>query len=210
MKKIYIILLVLVLLSGIGGLTFFLSKKKKEPKMQAPKVPVIEPKTNTSNLNTNKDIETSIPKEPLIKKTLELDIKVPYVDTGNRRFDYSMHYKGIPYKGVFEEGITNEVQVKKSFGSFVLKQRMNQERGAFDIPIKRDISKDQKMRGGTTSKGAAIKVGVTNVVEITSAFSLKSDWVDLFILDAQNNILKQLSVNLRTGETSSTEEIAHY
>lgn len=115
-----------------------------------------------------------------------------------------MHYKGIPYKGVFKDGVTNGVHIKKSFGSFVIKQRMNQERGSYDSPTSLK-AKQQKMRGGASTKGGAVKVGATgkgNVTGISGVTPLQSDWVDLLILDQNEKVLKQLSVNLTTGVTT--------
>jgi len=168
-----------------------------------------------------------------------MDIKVPYVDVGNRRFDYSMHYKGIPIKGTFEDGVTNTVHVKKSFGSFVVNQRKNLENfpvpERYAVPADQNIIKGQKIRGGVRdlgikmaeetamvlTKGGAVRAGATIKVadkgsaagdrtgsvtqkEISKVVtSLNSDWVDLFIVDAQDRVLKQLSVNLRTGETTN-------
>jgi hypothetical protein len=212
MKRNYIILLVVVLLSGIGTVIFFVTKKKKDSKGSSSKVPSIEPKENTEIVKPETAVVASIPPKPLIKESLVMDIKVPHIDVGNRRFDYSMHYKGIPYKGNFEDGLTNTVHIKKSFGSFVIKQRMNREKGDFDVPVGRNTTKDQKIKSGTVNtltKGGAAKgatasgVRPLSVNEISGITSLNSDWVDLFIADPQNRVLKQLSVNLRTGETTN-------
>lgn len=188
MKKIYLILLVVVLLGGVGTLAFFVTKKKRDSKKSNSKTPIIEPKEPLPIIKKEAESAASIPRKVLPKKSLELDIKVPNVDIGNRRFDYSMHYKGIPYKGTFEDGSTNMVHVKKTFGSFVVKQRRNQEKGNFDIPV------------GKRDKTAATGKSVI--------LFLESDWVDLAILDSKNSILKQLSVNLRTGETISNAKLS--
>jgi hypothetical protein len=202
MKKIYIILLVVVLFSGLGTVVFFVTKKKRDSKKNSSKAPIIEQEEHTPIVKNETEVAASVPPKPLIKESLEMDIKVPHVDVGNRRFDYSMHYKGIPYKGNFEEGLTSTVQVKKSFGSFVIKQRMNQEKGNLDLPVARNMTKDKKMRDATAS--ISTQGGATGISGIVS---LKSDWVDLVILDSKNRILKQLSVNLRTGETTSNAKL---
>jgi hypothetical protein len=222
MKKIYLILLVIALFGGLGAVVFLVTKKKKDSKKNSPKVPVIAPGESAAIIKKETEALPSIPQKPLVKESLGMDIKVPYVEVGNRRFDYSMHYKGIPYKGTFEDGVTSTVHVKKSFGSFVIKQRMNRERGSYDAPVGRNTAKDQKIRGGTanvsTKGGAAIgSTGTVTSVSMASAVpigkgisgitSLKSDWVDLAILDSNNSILKQLSINLRTGETISNAKL---
>jgi hypothetical protein len=212
MKKIYLILLVIALFGGLGAVVFFVTKKKKDSKKNSPKVPVIAPGESAAIIKKETEALPSIPQKPLVKESLGMDIKVPYVEVGNRRFDYSMHYKGIPYKGTFEDGITNMVHIKKSFGSFVVSQRKNLEEEHFalpdryHVPVGRKTAKDQKIRGDKSISTRIGAIKVDNSVtqkEISSVVtSLNSDWVDLFIADAQDRILKQLSVNLRTGETT--------
>lgn len=213
MKKIYIILLVVVLFSGLGTVVFFVTKKKRDSKKSSPKAPVVTPEEKAAIPNPETGTSPSLPRKPLVKESLEMDINVPHVDVGNRRFEYSMHYKGIPFKGTFEEGVTSTVHVKKSFGSFVIKQRMNQERGSYDTPVREKTTKDQKIKGGTVSTKVGAAMGATGSVTaveiekgISDVISLKSDWVDLAIL-SENSILKRLSVNLRTGETTSNAKL---
>lgn len=209
MKPIYIILLVVFLLGGGGLVAFYVSRKKSSSKKSIPQVPTFERKEESPIVNNKEGKTSTITNKAPVKKSLESDIKVPHVDVGNRRFDYLMHYKGIPYRGVFKEGVTNNIHIKKSFGSFVVKQRMNQETGSVDKPSGL-TAKQQKMRGGVTTKGGAVKVGATgkgNVVGISGVTPLQSDWVDLFILDNNEKILEQLSVNLMTGETTKTAKI---
>ncbi|WP_052600220.1 hypothetical protein [Aureispira sp. CCB-QB1] len=202
MKPIYIILLVVLLLGG-GGLTaFYIHRKKKNSTPQSPKLPIHSIQEIAKKAAQEKE-KKPIVNQPKVKESIELDIKVSHVDIAGRQFDYSMHYKGIPYKGRFKDGVTNGVHIKKSFGAFVVKQRMNQERGSYDSPTKL-TAKQQKMRGVTT-KGGAVKVGATgkgNVTGISGVTPLQSDWVDLFILDQNERVLKQLSVNLTTGTTT--------
>lgn len=212
MKPIYIVLLVVLLLGG-GGLTaFYIHRKKNSSKKSSPtpQLPSIERKESKPIINNqNGNTSTNIGKKTPVKASIEADIKVPHVDIAGRQFDYSMHYKGIPYKGRFKDGVTNGVHIKKSFGAFVVKQRMNQERGSYDNPTKL-TAKQQKMRGGVITKGGAVKIGATgkgNVTGISGVTPLQSDWVDLFILDNSEKILKQLSVNLTTGETTKTAKI---
>jgi hypothetical protein len=241
MKNIYIILLVVTLLGGLGTVAFFVTKKKRDSKKSSPKAPVITPEEKAAIVPPKSELAAivppklevapSIPRKPLVKESLEMDIKVPHVDIRNRSFDYSMHYKGIQHKGAFQDGITNMVHVKKGFGSFVVSQRKDNVRVAYDIPLGQNTAKNQKVRGGTniptkggavragantSTKGGAVKAGATGTVTsvsmantvpigtgISGVRSLNSDWVDLFIADTQDRVLKQLSINLRTGEVTN-------
>lgn len=201
MKKIYIILLVVVLLGGFGGLVFFIVKKKKDsdktssetPKTPTvpsiPTAPITESKASGTKTNEKAALSSKIINPTPVKESIEMDISVPYVDTQNRRFDYSMHYKGIPYKGVFQDGLSGIIQVEKSFGAFLITQAMQ---AGSSVSTKAGA---QKVRNG---KGAAA------INKTSSSTAKQNDFVGLSIIDNNNNILKHVTVNLATGEISNS------
>lgn len=180
MKNIYLILVVILLFGVGGGLTFWLTKKKQEDQKKRPQtVPTQEQKAANTTVNT-KPTETTketpkTPKTPPINEAIKFDIEVSNIDTQNRRFDYAMHYQGINYKGVFEDGISRTVQVKKSFGSFLITQAMQNIASRAVDP--------QKVRGGQTP--------IIPVVE--------NNIVNLSILDQKRQTLKNVVVDLSTG-----------
>ena len=227
MKKIYLILLVVVLIGGLEAVAFFVIKKKKDSKKSNPKAPVITTEEKGAIAPPKPVIPPSTPEKPFVRQSLEMDIKIPHVDVANRSFDYFMHYKGIQYKGEFQDGITNMVHVKKGFGSFVVSQRKDQERVKHTdqiISVKGSALPDmvEDKTGFVSTKAGAQKVRAGSATGkrvpayeerqrpiglekgISGIASLNSDWVDLFIADTQDRVLKQLSVNLRTGETTDS------
>lgn len=206
MKPIYIILLVVVLLGLGGGLAFFVSKKKKDSKKNNLQPPIFERKkpeqpTNNKVIANKSSVPAKKPSVTTVPESTKFDIQVSNLDIRNNSFDYYMHYGGIPYKGAFKGGLTRGVHIKKSFGAFVVKPRMNEERGSFD-PSTKLTAKQQKMRGVTT-KGGAAKARANGARPAVQA----NRWIDLFILDNNEKILKQLSVNIDTGETTKNAKI---
>ena len=198
MKKIYLILFVVVLLGAVGTVVFFVVKKKKDRKKSSSKASVIAPKEKAAIVPPKTEIAPNISQKPLIRESLEMDIKVSEVDTRNRRFDYSMHYKGIRHKGLFEDGVTSViVQIDKGFGSFLIQQPIAMQREGNSVSSK---SGAQKVRGG---KGAAVanKTGATGSNSIASIN--QNDWVVLSILDKKGQTLKEVHANLRTGVQKS-------
>jgi hypothetical protein len=190
MKNIYLILIVVLLFGVGGGVAFFVIKKKKDsPK--APIIPVVDliPENKAIGATTNKKPVTTAPvsKQPTTtNEAIQFDIVVSNIDTNNRRFDYSMHYQGIRYKGLFEDGVTGVVQVEKGFGSFLIAQAMQAQ--ATQVTTKGGA---QKMRGGDTKANKM------------SEALMKNDIVNLSILDLKGQAIKQVAVNLSTGEQKS-------
>lgn len=197
MKKRSIIILLVVLLGGVGGaVLYFKLKDKKQPKASTkeaakPTAPKAETSTLMPPMGANPRGKQIAPQE-----AIQYDIEVAQVDSQNRSFEYSMHYMGIPYKGKFIDGLSKPLEVKKAFGSFLVKQRMREE---IPLELNQTKAKSQKMRG-VTSKGGATKTGATQLIKHLAVHG--SDWVDLFILDPQERILKQVTVNLKTGNLS--------
>lgn len=173
MKNLSTILIALIVLSGLGlGVTFFVLKSKKEetPSPSVPKDTSTETTLHKPLTNVN---TTQLP------APLQSDISVTYVDTLNRKFDYSMNYSGINHVGEFSEAGGIIPFVKKSFGTFRIRQRA------------------PKM---TTKKVFNPKARGNEPKEIEIRVQTPSDWVDLEIRDNQNRALNTLAVNLATGE----------
>lgn len=186
MKALKIILVIVVLFGVGGGIAYFL-KKRSDKKEVKPNVPM--PKTPIEPISTRPLLE-----DQSLEEKIRFDIEVPHIDTRNRRFDYQMHYGGIEHKGRYEEGGIKPQIVKKSFGSFVIKQELKQE-GIQDAMLTKATA--QKKRAVTTKGGATQISGMSDVIQQMP--SNRSDWVNLFILDQEENILKQVRVNLSTG-----------
>jgi len=173
MKNIYLILVVILLFGVGGGVAFFVLKKKKDSKKtspQAPSTPVVNPITENKEIATtaNKKPVTASPvanKATASNEAIKFDIVVSEVDTQNRRFDYSMHYQGIRYKGVFEDGVTAKIiQVKKGFGAFSI-QHLEAARQATKANKmnKKPIKNDLVSLSITDLKGQTIKEVVVNL-----------------------------------------------
>lgn len=185
MKNLTTVLIVLIVLSGLGlGVAFFVLRNKKED--QEPQLPnSTKQTTESSTLNKPSGVNKSIPS----------DISIPHIDTLNRRFEFSMNYLGIQHKGEFIEGVAIAPFIKKSFGTFRIRQRASEMK---KVQVPKD--KNDKIRGGSSpTKGDKIKGNVTQF--ITVEVLTPSDWVDLEIRDHKNRLLNGLSVNLATGAT---------
>lgn len=195
MKNLTIVLIVLIVLSGVGfGVAFFVIKNRNKNKENQ----VLDTTKEASGQPTESN---SLEKASVIDQPIPSDISIPHVDSLNRRFEFSMNYSGIQHKGEFIEGIAIAPFIKKSFGTFRVKQRAP-EMETVKVP------KDQKIRGGSIStKGEKVrgetavttKGGATQLIEVQ--IPKPSDWVDLEIRDNENRLLHGLSVNLATGAT---------
>lgn len=188
MKNISIILVV-ILLFGVGGAVAFVVLKKKKDKEKTSSSalsdsvvsPILENKAIGATTN-NKPVTKTPVTNPVTNQgkttneAVQMDIVVSDIDTNNRRFEYDMHYQGVRYKGIFEDGVTAPmIQVKKGFGSFMIQQ------------LKRTKATSPKTKGD--------KMG--------SSLAVKNDLVSLSILDLKGQTLKQVNVNLATGEQKS-------
>ncbi|WMX15280.1 hypothetical protein [Aureispira sp. CCB-E] len=175
-SKILLVALVLVL-SGVGFAFFVKTKRRqaKEAKLNPP--PTTTPHTETPKLTT--PVPTTL-KESNVESSIQLDIHVPSIDTENRRFEYTMHYQGIQYKGTFVDGVTTPmIQVKKGFGSFLIQQ------------LQQTVD-PQKVRSGKANKMSG-----------TTSTPVQNDLVSLSILDLKGQTLKAVNVNLATGVQKS-------
>lgn len=183
MKNISIILVV-ILLFGVGGaVAFVVLKKKKDKEKTSPSAlsdsvesPILENKAIGATTN-NKPVTNPVTNQgKTTNEAVQMDIVVSDIDTNNRRFEYDMHYQGVRYKGIFEDGVTAPmIQVKKGFGSFMIQQL--------------------KLTKATSPKTKGDKMG--------SSLAVKNDLVSLSILDLKGQTLKQVNVNLATGEQKS-------
>ena len=184
MKNISIILVV-ILLFGVGGaVAFVVLKKKKDKEKTSPSAlsdsvesPILENKAIGATTNNKPVTKTPVTNPTTTtNEAVQMDIVVSDIDTNNRRFEYDMHYQGVRYKGIFEDGVTAPIiQVKKGFGSFMIQQ------------LKRTKATSPKTKGD--------KMG--------SSLAVKNDLVSLSILDLKGQTLKQVNVNLATGEQKS-------
>lgn len=206
MKNIYTILILLLFLTGIGGLVFFVKKQLDQNKEKA---------------QTNSTQPTDPPKQQPTTRQIEqsqitLDIKsaidIGRVNTISKSFSYDMHYNGIGHSGTFQEGDGEQV-LKKSFGYFAIRPRVNEEliktiaankaptTNTNSITTKGGTTKasTQKIRGGVTRKTGARPLNVAQIDPLPT-LSPTIEWVDLIIFDTKEKVLNGLSVNLSSGE----------
>lgn len=195
MKNLSTILIVLIVLSGVGlGVAFFVVKNKEK----APPTPTPKDSSNQPTESESKSLD-----QPKFPKEMQSNISVPHVDTVNREFEYSLNYLGIPHKGKFKEGVINPFVLRKSFGTFVVRQRAPEMK---TVKVPKD--KRNKITGNVTNKGGATKGdkmtgNVTNKGGATQFIEVQvrqaSNWVDLEIRNKKNYLIHSLAVNLATG-----------
>lgn len=186
MKKIYIVLLVILLAgSGVGVLVW---SKKKEKKEDAP-IPIVEIPEPTPNPIESNPIEPKIiePKpigqktvasniKPKIPAKLLTDISIDYIKPYSLEMGYNMHYKGISHQGTFKHG-DRDTFIKKSLASF----------SVTTLNLIKEIER------GVSSKGGKLKGYNGKELE------LEEPIVYLFIIN-KSEVVKGLKVNLRTGD----------
>lgn len=202
-NKLYIVAFV-VLILATGGIAFFvkkqLDKKKAKSKEQEPTPTVEEPAT--------KPREIEKPKQVL---EIDANIHIEAIDTTARTFGYGMTYNGIAISGVFKDG-DKDLKIPKSFGSFVIEQRMPDvtilapiKRGATTTKGGATQTGNATTKGGATQTGdSASKLGKTGdtIFDLTTSRPLakviNSDFVDLSINDKYGAV-RTLTINLATG-----------
>lgn len=207
-KKIYLIVLVVVLLGSGCGLAYFLKKRKEAQK--AAKAAKLKPSIEVEEVETEQEpapVEKPAPSIPRVAKVVtkipvETGIEISNVNTIKRTFDYNMHYGGIRHKGSFEEGALKPVVIPKAFGSFTIKQRAEK---IINVKVSKERlnAAAQKLRGKSTKmSGANPKSSGMELIDVP--LMRPSDYVDLSIKDAKGTLLKQISINLATGAEVGT------